>query len=551
MSIHQSRRSFLKTGAQLLAASPAVPLLATSLPEGTHTKPSTRGAHGAVASSSPEATAAGTDVLRRGGNATDAAIAAFMVQTVREPSNTGLGGYGGTMIVYNAASAHTHAIDFDSRTPLAFHPELYKKEEDHVHGYLAVGVPGNAAGFDLALREFGTLSWNEASAHAVNLAENGYLTNEALARSTARAASEMDTTSRRAYFPDGPPKVGEVWKQKDLAQLYRRLGDEGPRSFYTGDVAKAIASQVQANGGLLSEQDLRLYDATAVEPLRITYRGFELTTPEPPASGLTVLSVLKTLEQFDLSKLKPWSAEYFNLFLEAFRHCWADRVQYFGDPDFVRVPIKYLLSEEAAVKRAEAIRKGEAPVALASLFPGPQHTCNVTAIDGDLNVASITATHGDSFGSRVAIEGLGLMLGHGMSRFDWNAASPNFPAPGKRMYHNMCPVIIFKDGKPYASLGLPGGQMIVSVTAQLVIDLLDFHATPSEAVNAPRVHVTGQEPVLVSEIASAEIVDGLKAKGNAIKLGRVGGYANVAIVDPHTGALSAATDAGSESASAF
>src|SRR4051794_158202 len=169
-----SRRSFLKNTAQLLAAAPAAPLLASPLAAHTYrTRPGTSGLHGAIAASSPEAAAAGTDVLRRGGNATDAAIAAFMVQTVREPSNTGLGGYGGSMIVHNAVSGRTHAIDFDSRTPLAFRPELYRSENDHIHGYLAVGVPGNAAGFDLALREYGTLSWNEAAAHAIDLAENG------------------------------------------------------------------------------------------------------------------------------------------------------------------------------------------------------------------------------------------------------------------------------------------------------------------------------------------------------------------------------------------
>jgi gamma-glutamyltranspeptidase/glutathione hydrolase len=546
-----SRRSFLKKSAQLLAAVPAAPMFAAGGASADRTKARSGGVRGAIAASSPEAAAAGADVLRRGGNATDAAIAAFMVQTVREPSNTGLGGYGGSMIIYNSASGRTHAIDFDSRTPLAFRPELYRSENDHVHGYLAVGVPGNAAGFDLALREFGTLSWNDAAAHAIDLAENGYPASETLARATARAAAEMDATSRRAYFPDGPPTAGQIWKQKDLARLYRRLGDEGPRSFYTGDVAKTIAAQVQANGGILSEQDLRLYEATTAEPLRITYRGFEVTTPAPPASGLTVLSVLKTLEQFDLSKYKPWSAEYFDLFLQAFRHSWAERVQFFGDPDFVRIPIKDLLSEHAAVKRADAIRKGEPPAVLANLFPGPQHTCNVTAIDTNQNTASITATHGDSFGSRVAIEGLGLMLGHGMSRFDWKSPNPNFPAPGKRVYHNMCPVVIFRDGKPFASLGLPGGQMIVSVTAQLVIDVLDFHATPAQAVNAPRVHATAQEPVLVSEFTAPEVIAALKAKGNEIKLGTVGGHANVAIIDPHTGILSAATDAGKESSLAF
>jgi gamma-glutamyltranspeptidase/glutathione hydrolase len=543
-----SRRRFLIGSAGILAAAPSIPLLASSLelPNDSVVSSSRTNLGGAVSASTAEAAAAGADVLRRGGNAVDAAIAAFMVQTVREPGNTGLGGYGGSMILYQSATRRTHAIDFDSRTPLAFRPELYKAEQDHIHGYLAVGVPGNAAGFDLALREFGTLHWNEASAHAVDLAERGLTVSENQARAFARAAAEMDPISARAYFPTGVPSAGQTWKQTDLARLYRRLGDEGPRTFYTGDVASTIARQVQANGGILSEQDLRLYEATTAEPLRIGYRGFEVTTPAPPAAGLTVLSILKTLEQFDLSKLTPWSAEYFDLFLQASRHSWAERAQYFGDPDFVRIPVQQLLSEEAAIRRAEAIRAHKAPPALADNHPGPQHTCNVIAIDGNRNVASITATHGDDFGSRVVIDGLGLVLGHGLSRFNWNSPNPNYPAPGKRVYHNMCPVIIYRDGKPYATLGLPGGQMIVSVTAQLVLSLIDFHATPEQAVKAPRVHVTGSEPVLLSQSAPAGIADALTGKGYIVKTGRVGGYSNVAIIDPATGALSAATDAGPE-----
>jgi gamma-glutamyltranspeptidase/glutathione hydrolase len=180
--------------------------------------------------------------------------------------------------------------------------------------------------------------------------------------------------------------------------------------------------------------------------------------------------------------------------------------------------------------------------------PGPKHTCNIIAVDRNNNVASITATHGDDFGSRVVIEGLGLTLGHGLSRFNWDAASPNYPAPGKRVYHNMCPVIIYRDGKPYATLGLPGGQMIVSVTTQLVVSVLDFHASPSQAVNAPRVHVTGQEPVLTSETTPAPVIEALKSKGNKVTTGRVGGHANVAVIDPRTRLLAAATDAGQESA---
>lgn len=276
MSLNSSRRTFLRNSVSIVAAVPAAPLLASPLAKRTHRDGSRNaGLHGAVGASNPDAKAAGVDVLRKGGNAIDAAIAAFMVQTVREPGNTGLGGYGGSLITHNAATARTHAIDFDSRTPLAFRPELYKSPNDHIHGYLATGVPGNAAGFDLALREFGTYSWNEASKYAVEIAENGFVVDEAHAKSFALAAGDMDAISHRAYFPDGVPTAGQRFRQKDLARLYRRLGDEGPRTFYTGEVAATIARQVQANGGILSEQDLRLYGGRAAENRLPRFRGLD------------------------------------------------------------------------------------------------------------------------------------------------------------------------------------------------------------------------------------------------------------------------------------
>ena len=203
-----------------------------------------------------------------------------------------------------------------------------------------------------------------------------------------------------------------------------------------------------------------------MRPLHIDYRGYDLYTPTLPAGGLTTLSILKTLEQFDLSKFEPWGARYIELFAGASNLCWKERFEYFGDPDFVNVPIADLLSEKRAIARAEMLRKGIAtPVSRPSEPPG---TVNFVIIDKDRNMISWTATHGGGFGSHVAIEGLGLMLGHGMSRFAFTAPDPNYPAPGKRPQHNMSPLLVLHGGKPYAALGMPGGRAIVTFTAQMV-----------------------------------------------------------------------------------
>ena len=198
-------------------------------------------------------------------------------------------------------------------------------------------------------------------------------------------------------------------------------------------------------------------------------------TPPLPSGGLTSLSILKTLEQFDLSQLSPWGTRCIELFAGASNLAWRERFEYFGDPDFVKVPVEELLSEKRAIARAELIRKG---IPAAPPQPSePSHTVNIVVIDKDQNLVSWTATHGGGFGSHVAIEGLGLMLGHGMSRFAFNSPDPNFPVGGKRPQHNMSPLIVLHRGKPFAALGLPGGRVIVDFTAQMAVSLIDFKDT--------------------------------------------------------------------------
>jgi gamma-glutamyltranspeptidase/glutathione hydrolase len=347
----------------------------------------------------------------------------------------------------------------------------------------------------------------------------------------------MDPVSRRAYFPNGVPETGHVWVQRDLAKLIRGLGEVGPGSFYTGDIAKRIARQVHANGGVLSDEDFRDFRAHNVRPLHIDYRGYDLFTPTLPAGGLTTLSILKTLEQFDLSKFEPWGARYIELFAGASNLCWKERFEYFGDPDFVNVPIADLLSEKRAIARAEMLRKGIAtPVSRPSERPG---TVNFVIIDKDRNMISWTATHGGGFGSHVAIEGLGLMLGHGMSRFAFTAPDPNYPAPGKRPQHNMSPLLVLHGGKPYAALGMPGGRAIVTFTAQMVVNLIDFKAAPQRIVSSPRIHTEGQDPIELSQVPKP-VVEELRKMGHKVEQVRyLGGEANAAIIDPKTGDVEA------------
>ena len=501
----------------------------------------------AVSTPHPEAAAAALDVLKSGGNAIDAAVAATITLCVVVPYQVALGGYGGSLVVYQAKSGKTTCLEFDSCAPAAYRSQLYPSSKVAQHGALSVGVPGVVAGLDRALREFGTRKWRDVSVRALHLAEEGFVVNRALRSAFDVLSRSADKTSLAAILPDGKPLApGDRWVQKDLANLLRRLNDD-PADFYHGEIPRQIVAQLRESGGILVAEDFANYQPRLSEPAHIRYRGFDLLTPPPPSGGLTSLTILKTLEHFEIPKLDRWGAPYFDLLIEAMKIGWRERAEFFGDPDFVRVPVDELLGEKKALERADRIRKGE-PARDPRLSPGGLHTVNVVAIDRDRNLVSLTATQGDTWGSHVAIKGLGLALGHGMSRFtypDQDPHSPNAPAPRKRVQHNMCPALLTKDRKPVGCVGLPGGTRIVTVTAQLLASVVDFHASPAEAVDAPRVHTDGPEPVLCSPELPEQTAGELELMGHKLRRKQpVGGLANVAVVEPIGNRITVAGAAG-------
>lgn len=511
----------------------------------------------AIATLHPAAAAAGRDVLLHGGNAVDAAVAAMLACCVATPGMVGLGGYGGSLVAVRDGKAV--AIDFDSRGPLAFRPELYAGDPArYEQGYLSITVPAVVAGLDLALMRFGTLPWAAVSRPAIALAENGVTVTADLKRTLDNWWKKADAVSRRALLPGGTvPGAGTVWVQADLARLLRRLAADGPASFYHGEIPRSIVRQIDDHGGILAEQDFAAYRPAVVEPLAIDYRGHRVLTPPPPSGGLTSLQILRTLERFDLSAIKPWGAEYFHLVAEAAKLAWRDRAASVGDPDVTPVPVDQLLSDETAARNAETIRRAGSARHRSSApnVRGSPHTVNVVTADAAGNIVSLTATQGYLYGSSVVIDGLGLVMNHGMSRFDPAAGSPNAAAPGKRMVHNMAPtVIVGRNGRAFAAVGLPGGPKIVTVTAQLVVGLIDFNASPATAVTAGRVHAESDEPISVSSAVSDAVIDDLRALGHTVRRGQdlggppdeIGGMANALVIGPD--GVAAASQAGPDAA---
>ncbi len=451
--------------------------------------------------------------LQGGGNAVDAAVAGMLATCVVAPYSVGIAGYGGSFVMYDAAKKRVFAVDFDSRAPLAYKPELFTDPSKQKNGYLAVGTPGVIAGLELILRKFGTMTWADACAPAIALAEEGVVVTPLLTIEFKEFLGKADPDSLKALLPAStPPTNGQRWVQKDLGRLIRRIAAD-PKSFYHGEIPREIVRQVRAHGGILSEEDFARYEPRVVDAVHVNYHGIDLHTPPPPSGGLTTLSILKTLEDFDLGAREKWGASYFELFSEASRLCWDERRRFFGDPDFVYAPLDELLSDEAARERGRRIRNGPRLPFYHSTDEG-QHTANIVTVDSKHNLVSLTATQGDAWGSHVVIDGMGLPIGHGMSRFTAKPGHPNSAAPGKRVQHNMSPLVMTRGGKPYAAIGMSGGPRIVTITGQAVVSLVDFKLRPGEAVRAPRVHTDGDEPLQASRDLPAQVWNELILMGH-------------------------------------
>jgi gamma-glutamyltranspeptidase/glutathione hydrolase len=296
-------------------------------------------------------------------------------------------------------------------------------------------------------------------------------------------------------------------------------------------------------GGILTEQDFRSYRPQLVEPVHVRCRGFELYTPPPPSGGITSLGILQTVHLFFAAAgAEPWSGEYFHVLAEAIKLNWHERHKLLGDPDFASIPMDELLPERAAAARVELIRSRAAKGRPQGAERDSAHTANAIAIDADGTVISVTATQGWMYGSHLVVDGMGLVLNHGMSRFDYSRGHPNAPAPGKRMLHNMAPMIALRDDRPAFAFGMPGGPKIVSVTAQLALNAITFGASPAASIAAPRVHTDGSQPLLVSPHMPPSVVAELEKLGHAIRNEEdMGGPVNVLAVDSQTGEIDIAS----------
>ncbi len=467
-----------------------------------------------IVAAQPEAAEAGAQILERGGNAVDAAIAAALVQGVVDPQMCGIAGFGSCQIYLPASSVHTF-IDFHGQTPAAARPDMWEdliegetrdgfgfvlKGNVNDLGYQSVTVPGSLRAYHEAVSQYGTMDWSDICQPAIENAQEGFIirphvyywwtSGSDFGRVAVTDRLKFSNTGRDIYF-DGAgnlKRVGDRVNNPDLATTLKTIAASGPEVFYQGEIAERIAEDFHKNGGLLSYDDLINHRTRHVDPLNFRYRDLELSTNQPPGGGIMLGQMLKTLEHFDLTGLGHNSVEYIRVVAEAMKVATADKEQFVGDPAFVDVPTQRLLSDAHASATAASIRAGDRHSVERLGMPEPSHTTQVAVIDASGNAVSMT--HSLGMPSGVITDGLGFMYNGCMAVFDPRPGRAGSIAAGKARFSSVCPTLGFRDGQLCLAIGAPGGTQIVMGVMQAILNLVDHGMTMTEAVSAPRFSAT-------------------------------------------------------------
>ncbi|MCZ4059937.1 gamma-glutamyltransferase [Pantoea sp. LMR881] len=469
--------------------------------------------HGMVASVDAMATQVGVDILRQGGNAVDAAVAVGFALAVTHPQAGNLGG-GGFMLL-RTASGRTTAIDFREMAPGRASRDMFLDKQGNADSklsltsHLASGTPGTVAGFALAAQKYGTLPLSKLLQPAIKLARDGIVVNDALADDLKTYGTEVllsHANSKAIFFkPDGKPwQKGDRLVQKNLARSLQLIAQQGPEAFYQGEIAAEIAGEMARNNGLINKADLAAYRAVERKPVSGTYRGYEVFSMPPPSSGgIHIVQILNILENFDLAKMGFGSADAMQIMAEAEKYAYADRSEYLGDPDFVKVPQQALTSKAYAKSLAQQIDVAKARPS-SEIKPGKlapyesNQTTHFSVVDSKGNAVAVTYTLNTYFGSGIVAGNSGILLNNEMDDFSAKPGTPNVYGlvggeanavqPAKRPLSSMSPTIVAKEGKTWLVTGSPGGSRIITTVLQMVVNSIDFGMNVAEATNAPRFH---------------------------------------------------------------
>ena len=491
--------------------------------------------HGMVVSGHPLASRVGADILKRGGNAIDAAVAVGFALAAVLPDAGNIGG--GGFIVYRDSAGAVHALDYREAAPAGASRDMYVDATGNptgksLKGHLASGVPGSVAGLYEAWKAHGHLPWRALVAPAIALAA-GHTIDAARSREIEGEAENFSRfpASRRQFLPDGhAPPAGTVWHQPDLARTLQLIADSGPDVFYKGQIADSIVAEMRRGGGLITKPDLASYHAKWRTPVQLSYRGYTIVSMPPPSSGgVTMGEIFNIMEGYDTLPAFG-STAYVHLEAEAMRRAFRDRNQYLGDPDFVTMPLERLLSKSyAAQLRAEIDPAKASPASISGALTEGSNTTHYSVVDGSGAAVAVTTTLNDGFGSAVTVSGAGFLLNDEMDDFTAAPGKPNMYglvqgeanaiAPGKRMLSAMTPsIVIDPSGKVWAVVGAPGGPRIITAVYNVISNLIDRRMSLARAIEAPRVHHQALPDTIYLERGgfSDAVLDSLRAMGHGV-----------------------------------
>ena len=536
-----TRRNVLGvTGIMLLFFSLTVH--SASILEGQRMSPA-QGRGGMVVTSHFLATQSALDVLKKGGNAIDAAVTAAFSLAVTQPRSGNIGG-GGFMLISSEHNNEVVAIDYREKAPSRATAGMFLGREGNVdtelsrHSHLAAGVPGTVAGLAFALEKYGTISLKEAMAPAIKLADEGFIVTSHFSdglKEKEKMLKKWQSTARIFYKPDGSfYEPGDLFVQKDLAATLRRIAGEGAKEFYEGETARLLTAEMAKHGGLVTMEDMKNYSPTMRKPVHGSYRGYDIYSMSPPSSGgAHVVQILNILEGYPIAEYGHNSARTIHLMAEAMKWAYADRSLYLGDEDFVKIPMEGLISKDYAAQIRKRIDMDKA-MPSDTIAPGkPQlfessETTHFSIVDQFGNAVSNTYTINFSYGSGIVVEGAGFLLNNEMDDFSAKPGVPNAYGliggeankiePNKRMLSSMSPTIVKNRGKNFLVTGSPGGSRIITTTLQVIMNVIDHSLNIQSAVAAPRIHHQWlPDELRIEEGISPDTIKILQEKGHQVK----------------------------------
>lgn len=517
--------------------------------------------NGIVATSHPLASQAGLDVLRQGGNAIDAAIAANAMLGVVEPMSCGIGG-DLFCIYWDAKTQKLYGLNASGRSPYSLSREFFAKksmEQIPTTGPLSWSVPGCVSGWEELQKRFGTRRLAELLAPSIAAAEEGFVVPEVIGGYWQADRAKLAATPEAAaafLFAGRAPKPGEIATNKQLAATYRLIAEKGPGEFYRGSIAKRIVAYSQRAGGQFELRDFEDHTSEWIEPVSTNYRGYDVWELPPNGQGIAALQILNLLEPHDIKSLGPTSPEYWHLFLEAKKLAFADRARWYADPAFGKQPIAELISKDYAKRRGLLIdpKKAASNVPAGDPKLGKADTIYLSVVDKDRNCCSLIQSNYYGFGSGLVPEGLGFALQNRGCLFALDDTHPNRLEPHKRPFHTIIPAMVTKDGKPWFCFGVMGGDMQAQGHVQVLVNLIDFGMNVQAAGDAPRIQHSGSATptglaargvgrVDVESGISDETVAALRAQGHEVfrSRGGYGGYQGI-LIDWEHGTLQGASE---------